>query len=113
MWPRAYANDSARVFARRAAEVEGEYTVGADPPVIVPIEDLMRAWVHVEDPGPLIAKTASPPTGGRWVTRVTRWRSSVRAFTPRKVVGVGSVGTRCYIFCCLLAAAEMTRCSCR
>ena len=37
----AYANDSARVFAKRAAQVGGELRIVADPPLITPIEDLI------------------------------------------------------------------------
>src|SRR5262245_13645710 len=36
----AYGNDSTRVFAKRAAEVGGELRIVADPPLIVPLEDL-------------------------------------------------------------------------
>jgi uncharacterized protein (DUF2252 family) len=37
----AYARDSVRVLARRAREVGGELRIAADPPLIVPIEDLV------------------------------------------------------------------------
>ena len=52
----AYAHDSARVFAKRAAEVDGELRIAADPPVIVPIEDLIVPGSEWEDPGPLVKK---------------------------------------------------------
>ena len=38
---KAHSRDSTRVFARRADEVEGELRIVADPPIIIPIEDLI------------------------------------------------------------------------
>src|SRR5580692_1489972 len=42
MVAKARTRDSTRVFARRADEVEGELRIVADPPVIIPIEDLIQ-----------------------------------------------------------------------
>jgi Uncharacterized protein conserved in bacteria (DUF2252) len=47
----AYARDSVRVLARRARDVDGELRIVADPPLIVPIEDLVvpgSEWEHSE-----------------------------------------------------------------
>ena len=55
---KAYAHDSARVFAKRAAEVEGELRIAADPPVIVPIEDLIVPGSEWEDPASADQETA-------------------------------------------------------
>ena len=44
------------MFAKRAAEVDGELRIAADPPVIVPIEDLIVPGSEWEDPGPLVKK---------------------------------------------------------
>jgi uncharacterized protein (DUF2252 family) len=93
---KAYASDSARVLARRAAEVDGELRIVADPPLITPVEDLIVPGTEWEDPTPLIKKLLAsyrrtlghqghPPEEFRYV------------HAARKVVGVGSVGTRCYI----------------
>jgi hypothetical protein len=46
----AYARDSTRVFAKRAVEVAGELRIVADPPVIVPVEDLVVPGSEWEDP---------------------------------------------------------------
>ena len=39
---KARTRDSARVFAKRATEIEGELRIVADPPLIVPIEEVVR-----------------------------------------------------------------------
>ena len=93
---KAYAHDSARVFAKRAAEVDGELRIAADPPVIVPIEDLIVPGSEWEDPGPLVKKllAAYRRTVGHQGHPLEEF---CYVHAARKVVGVGSVGTRCYI----------------
>ena len=49
MAAKARTRDSTRVFARRAEEVEGELRIVADPPVIIPIEDIIRIWPVFRD----------------------------------------------------------------
>jgi len=92
----AYANDSTRVLAKRAAEVDGEPRIVADPPLIVPVEDLARPGTEWEDPTPLIKKLLSSyrRTLGTQGHPLEEFRY---VHAARKVVGVGSVGTRCYI----------------
>jgi uncharacterized protein (DUF2252 family) len=92
----AYANDSTRVFAKRAAEVDGEPRIVADPPLIVPVEDLALPGTEWEDPAPLIKKllTSYRRTLGTQGHPLEEFRY---VHAARKVVGVGSVGTRCYI----------------
>jgi hypothetical protein len=91
----AYANDSARVFAKRAAEVGGELRIVADPPLITPIEDLIVPGTEWEDPAPLIKKllTSYRRTLGHQGHPLEEFRY---VHAARKV-GVGSIGTRCYI----------------
>ena len=93
---KAYAHDSARVLSKRAAEVEGELRIAADPPVIVPIEDLIVPGSEWEDPGPLVKKLLASyrRTVGHQGHPLEEFRY---VHAARKVVGVGSVGTRCYI----------------
>jgi len=93
---KARTRDSMRVFAKRADEIDGALRIVADPPLIVPIDDLL------------------PPGTDR--DRAEEWvRSLVMAYrgsladhhhpieefeyvdTARKVVGVGSVGNRAWI----------------
>ena len=92
----AYARDSTRVLARRARDVGGELRIVADPPLIVPIEDLVvpgSEWEHSEA---LIKKLLNSyrRTLGNQQHPLEEFRY---VHTARKVVGVGSVGTRCYI----------------
>jgi uncharacterized protein (DUF2252 family) len=92
----AYANDSARVFAKRAGQVGGELRIAADPPLIVPVEDLIVPGTEWEDPAPLIKKLLASyrRTLGHQGHPLEEFRY---VHAARKVVGVGSVGTRCYI----------------
>ena len=92
----AHSRDSARVFAKRASEVEGELRIVADPPLIIPIEDLVVPGSEWEDPVPLIKKLLSSyrRTLGHQHHPIEEFRYVHSAY---KMVGVGSVGTRCYI----------------
>jgi uncharacterized protein (DUF2252 family) len=96
MVAKARTRDSTRVFARRADEVEGELRIVADPPVIIPIEDLVQPGTEWENPDPLIKKLLSSyrRTLGRHHHPLEEYRYVHSAY---KMVGVGSVGTRCYI----------------
>jgi uncharacterized protein (DUF2252 family) len=93
---KAHARDNTRVLARRAAEVEGELRIVADPPLIIPIEDLVTPGSQWEDPVPLIKKLLSTyrRTLGHQQHPLEEYRY---VHTAYKMVGVGSVGTRCYI----------------
>ena len=96
MVAKARTRDSTRVFAKRAEQVEGELRIVADPPVIIPIEDLVRPGTEWENPTPLIKKLLSSyrRTLGRHHHPLEEYRYVHAAY---KMVGVGSVGTRCYI----------------
>jgi uncharacterized protein (DUF2252 family) len=93
---KAYANDSTRVLAKRAIDAQGGLRIAADPPLITPIEDLVTPGTEWEDPTPLVKKLLASyrrTLGARG--HPLEEFSYVHA--ARKVVGVGSVGTRCYI----------------
>jgi len=96
MVAKARTRDSTRVLAKRADEIEGELRIVADPPVIIPIEDLVRPGTEWENPAPLIKKLLSSyrRTLSRHHHLVEEYRYVHAAY---KMVGVGSVGTRCYI----------------
>jgi uncharacterized protein (DUF2252 family) len=93
---KAYTRDSTRVFAKRASEFGGELRIVPDPPLIVPIEDLIVPGSEWEDPAPLIKQLLASyrRTLGHHGHPLEEF-SYVHA--AHKVVGVGSVGTRCYI----------------
>jgi uncharacterized protein (DUF2252 family) len=92
----ARTRDSTRVLAKRASEVEGQLRIVADPPVIIPIEDLVQPGSDWEDPAPMIKKllTSYRRTLGHQHHPIEEFRY---VHTAYKMVGVGSVGTRCYI----------------
>jgi uncharacterized protein (DUF2252 family) len=93
---KAYTRDSTRVLARRAAEVSGELRIVADPPLITPVEDLIVPGTGWQDPAPLIKKLLASyrRTLGHQGHPLEEFRY---VHAARKVVGVGSIGTRCYI----------------
>jgi uncharacterized protein (DUF2252 family) len=93
---KAYSRDNTRVFTKRAAEVDGELRIMAAPPLIIPIEDIVVPGSEWEDPAPLIKKLLSTyrRTLGNHRHPVEEYRYVHAAY---KMVGVGSVGTRCYI----------------
>ncbi len=96
MVAKARTRDSTRVFAKRADQIGGEPRIVADPPVIIPLEDLVRPGTEWENPAPLIKKLLSSyrRTLGRHHHPLEEYRYVHAAY---KMVGVGSVGTRCYI----------------
>ena len=96
MVAKARTRDSTRVFAKRADEVDGELRIVGDPPIIIPIEDLVQPGSEWENPTPLIKKLLSSyrRTLGRHHHPLEEYRY---VHTAYKMVGVGSVGTRCYI----------------
>jgi uncharacterized protein (DUF2252 family) len=96
MVAKARTRDSTRVFAKRADRIDGELRIVADPPLIIPIEDIAQPGTVWEDPVPLVKKLLSSyrRTLGRHHHPLEEYRY---VHSAAKVVGVGSVGTRCYI----------------
>jgi uncharacterized protein (DUF2252 family) len=96
MVAKARSRDSTRVLAKRAGIVDGELRIVADPPIIVPIEELARPGTTWEDPAPAIKKLLA--SYRRTLSHQHHPLEEYRyVHAARKVVGVGSVGTRCYI----------------
>jgi len=93
---KAQTRDSVRVFARRSREMDGERRIVPDPPLIVPIEDLVVPGTEWERADALIKKLLQ--SYRRTLAHDHHPLEEFRyVHTARKVVGVGSVGTRCYI----------------
>ena len=93
---KARTRDSTRVFTRLTDEVDGQLRIVADPPLIVPIEDLV-------DPNSTLGETEESMR-----TLIASYRRTLAhghhpleefdyVHAARKVVGVGSVGTRAWI----------------
>jgi uncharacterized protein (DUF2252 family) len=92
----ARTRDSARVYAKRAADAGGEPRIVADPPLIVPMDDLVEPgseWEHADG--------MFDDLIGEYRRTLGRRHHPIEEFhfvhAARKVVGVGSVGTRCFI----------------
>jgi uncharacterized protein (DUF2252 family) len=94
---KARARDSVRVFAKRAGKVEGELRIVRDPPLITPLEDLVLAEEERQR-----AETSIRKLIGSYRRTLAHDHHPIEEFRyvhmARKVVGVGSVGTRCWIF---------------
>jgi uncharacterized protein (DUF2252 family) len=94
---KARTRDSVRVFARRTGEVGGELRIVRDPPLIMPIEDLILSPAERERAENSVRKLIQS-----YRRTLTLEHHPIEEFhyvhMARKVVGVGSVGTRCWIF---------------
>jgi uncharacterized protein (DUF2252 family) len=111
--------DSARALAKLTVNANGETRIRADPPLIVPIADLVDASgarALSQDARRMLSSRSylgSLPADRRRLLERYRY-----ADMARKVVGVGSVGTRCWVILLLgrdssdalfLQAKEATR----
>ncbi|WP_371483048.1 DUF2252 domain-containing protein [Kitasatospora sp. NBC_00315] len=94
---KAKTRDSLQVFEKLTETVDGQARIAADPPLLVPLTDLL----------PDVERGALEAQFRLLVERYGRTLASDRrtlledyrlADVARKVVGVGSVGTRCWIF---------------
>ncbi|HTY72602.1 MAG TPA: DUF2252 domain-containing protein [Actinomycetes bacterium] len=93
---KARTRDHVRVFARRVGEVGGHLRIVGDPPLITPIEDLVgtpEEHAAVEQSIRKLLKS--------YRKTLSQDHHPIEEFRfvhlARKVVGVGSVGTRCWI----------------
>ena len=93
---KARARDHLRVFRKRAGEIEGELRIVADPPLIVPIEDLAAPGTTREEIDRSMRKLIQS-----YRRTLARHHHPIEEFeyvhAARKVVGVGSVGTQAMI----------------
>jgi hypothetical protein len=90
----ARENDSAHALAKLAQLVDGEPRIVAKPPLIVPVADLGSDRGDVEEtlPGLFRGYKHSLPRDRRGLLDRFRY-----ADLAHKVVGIGSVGTRCWV----------------
>jgi uncharacterized protein (DUF2252 family) len=100
---KAHTKDSTSALAKLTAEVNGQRRIISDPPTIVPVEELfpdVKAAAIYEQIGAVVSKYGRSLESDR--------RHLLSQFTlihvARKVVGVGSVGTRAWI--ALMDAAD-------
>jgi uncharacterized protein (DUF2252 family) len=93
---KARARDSLKAFAKLTTVVDGEPRIASDPPLIVPIEELLAPDQHaaLEDTIRHVIRSyrrTLPADRRRLLERFNYTHAA------RKVVGVGSVGTRAWI----------------
>jgi uncharacterized protein (DUF2252 family) len=95
---KAQTKDSMKAFAKLTHEVDGERRIISDPPLIVPIAELAES--SGVDPDEVIANILGLYRAYHRTLQPDR-RILLESFRyvdlARKVVGVGSVGTRCWI----------------
>ncbi|HEY6310903.1 MAG TPA: DUF2252 domain-containing protein [Streptosporangiaceae bacterium] len=94
---KARTRDSMEEVAKLCHVIEGQPRIIADPPLLVPIEDLIpkqtdRAAMEEQLTGLIAQYRRTLETDRRYLLDQYRF-----ADLARKVVGVGSVGTRCWI----------------
>jgi uncharacterized protein (DUF2252 family) len=93
---KARAKDSLKAFTKLTTVVDGEPRIASDPPLIIPIEDLTTGV----EPAELEEFVRGVIRSYRRTLSADRRRLLERfhyAHSARKVVGVGSVGTRAWI----------------
>ncbi|WP_329493141.1 DUF2252 domain-containing protein [Kitasatospora herbaricolor] len=93
---KAHSRDSLQAYDRLTELVDGRRRIAADPPLLVPLRDIMPDSEHAaleEQFGQLVESYARTlPSDRRYLLSQYQVVS-----VARKVVGVGSVGTRCWI----------------
>jgi uncharacterized protein (DUF2252 family) len=93
---KARTRDSMRAFSKLVREVDGRLRIIGDPPLIVPVEDLLP-----EDRHGMFDERAMQELISEYQTTLPGARHPISEFTfvhmARKVVGVGSVGTRAWV----------------
>ena len=93
---KARTKDSTKAFAKLTHDVDGEPRIISDPPLIVPIDELVEGAARAE----ITAGILELFIGYRRTLQHDR-NMLLEGFRyvdlARKVVGVGSVGTRCWI----------------
>jgi uncharacterized protein (DUF2252 family) len=96
------AKDSTRAFSKLTTVVDGEPRITGDPPLIVPIEDVAGEDAHrLEEFLHTVIRSYRRTLAGDRRKLLERFRY---VHAARKVVGVGSVGTRAWI--CLMLGRD-------
>jgi uncharacterized protein (DUF2252 family) len=94
---KARTRDSMQAFSKLTREVDGDRRIVGDPPVIVPIEDLLAAGTDREETEGSIRSLLRTYRRTLETDRKHLLEQFRYVHMARKVVGVGSVGTRAWI----------------
>ncbi|MEA2637233.1 MAG: hypothetical protein QOE18_290 [Chloroflexota bacterium] len=93
---KARARDSLQALTRLAVEVDGKYQIRSDPPLLIPLRELRDE--HQPDQ---LEESVAEDFRGYAASLAPHRRRLLERFRPIdvaiKVVGVGSVGTRCLV----------------
>jgi uncharacterized protein (DUF2252 family) len=93
---KAHTKDSVHAFTKLVQVVDGRLRIAADPPLIVPVEDLLPEGRTPEDDVAAMQELLR-----EYQATLPRGRHPIGEFRyvhmARKVVGVGSVGTRAWV----------------
>jgi uncharacterized protein (DUF2252 family) len=93
---KAYRKDSLRAFEKLTHSVDGEPRIVSDPPLVMAIEDLLPPEEHA-----LVAEVLRGVLRAYRDSLANDLRHLIDSYRPvhfaRKVVGVGSVGTRAWV----------------
>ena len=94
---KAHTRDSLQALGRFAEVVDGRYRIASEPPVVVPLRDLDESWGSTDQ---ILAVVEDQFRSYQTSLSADR-RRLLERFTivdmARKVVGVGSVGTRAWM----------------
>ena len=92
---KAQSKDSLKALGKLTEYVDGEYRIVSDPPILVPLADL------TSDDAEQVRASLHEAFHGYCSSLQLDHRHLLETYRPvdyaRKVVGVGSVGTRCWI----------------
>ena len=110
---KAHSRDSLQALAKLAEQVDGSYRIVSDPPIVVPLREFTATYGFSADETDQILRDQF--RAYRATLQPDR-RHLLERFqfvdAARKVVGVGSVGTRAFIVL-LQGRDPTTPCSCR
>ncbi len=100
MAAKARSRDSTKALTKLARKVDGEFRIMSDPPLVVPVDELAReqdAAVDIEQLRVWLRERFRIYRHSLQPDRRRLLESYRIVDIARKVVGVGSVGTRCWI----------------
>jgi uncharacterized protein (DUF2252 family) len=93
----APARDNLQALSKLATVADGQPRILADPPLLVPLADLVAARLEPSEISAQISDLITTYSGTLQEDRQVLIRQFRFADMARKVVGVGSVGTQCWI----------------